>query len=158
MLGFELGPLGRRRWESFCANRRGYYSLWVFCALFLFSGLGDFIANDKPLLLSYKGAIYYPVFVVYPETTFDGIFETETEYRDPFVIDLINNHGWMLWPPVRYSYDRTVGPGYIYQTRLHPLGTQCGIGIIIVDTLLGPENHIPCGPGSLRTLPWPRSA
>lgn len=105
MLGFELGPLGRRRWESFCANRRGYYSLWVFCALFLFSGLGEFIANDKPLLLSYKGAIYCPVFVVYPETTFDGIFETETEYRDPFVIDLINNHGWMLWPPVRYSYD-----------------------------------------------------
>ena len=105
MLGIELGPVGRRRWESFCANRRGYYSMWIFCFLFALSGLGDFIANDKPLVLSYKDELYFPVFVEYPETTFDGIFETETEYRDPFVVDLIEAEGWMLWPPLRYSYD-----------------------------------------------------
>ena len=105
MLGIKIGPLGRRRWESFRANRRGYYSLWIFCSLFFISALGEFITNDKPLVLSYAGDLYFPVFVKYPETTFDGVFETEAEYRDPYVIELINNQGWILWPPVRYSYD-----------------------------------------------------
>lgn len=105
MLGMQLGPIGRQRWESFCANRRGYYSLWIFCVLFGVSGLGEFIANDKPLVLSYQGELYFPILVIYPETTFNGVFETETEYRDPYVIELIESKGWMLWPPIRYSYD-----------------------------------------------------
>ena len=105
MFGLKIGPVGTRRWVVFCANRRGYYSLWIFSVLFALSGLGNFIANDKPLVLSFKNELYFPVITAYPETTFDGVFETETEYRDPFVIDLIENDGWILWPPIRYSYD-----------------------------------------------------
>ena len=104
MIG-SLSPLGRRRWENFRANRRGWWSLWIFLALFFVTLVAELVANDKPLLLRYDGAYYLPVFNVYPETTFGGDFETEAEYRDPFVAELIDEKGWMLWPMVRYSYD-----------------------------------------------------
>ena len=103
---FTMSPINRRRWESFKANRRGFWSLWIFLALFVVTGLAEFIANDRPLLASYQGEILYPVFVDYPEEKFGG-FLPVTDYRDPFVQDAINAEGWILWPPVRYSY-RTV--------------------------------------------------
>ncbi len=100
-----LTPITQRRLTQFKANRRGFVSLWLFLGLFIFALCADFIANDKPLLLSYQGGLYMPIFNVYPETMFGGDFETEAEYRDPFVADLIEAEGWMLWPPVRFSYD-----------------------------------------------------
>ena len=100
----RISPMNRRRWQNFRANRRGYLSLWVFLALFVLSLLAEFIANDRPLLVRFDGRFYVPVFVDYPETTFGGDFETATKYRDPFVAELIGEKGWMLWPPVRYSY------------------------------------------------------
>jgi microcin C transport system permease protein len=100
-----LSPLTRRRLSQFKANKRGYYSFWIFLSLLAVCLFAEFIANDKPILIQYKGAIYAPVFKSYPETTFGGDFETETDYRDPFVQDLIQKDGWMLWPPVRFSYD-----------------------------------------------------
>ncbi len=101
----QLSAINQRRWRNFTNNRRGYWSLWLFLALFLFSLFAELIANDRPLLVRYDGRFYTPVFVAYPETTFGGDFETETKYRDPFVADLIKEKGgWMLWPPVRYSY------------------------------------------------------
>lgn len=74
-------------------------------ALLILCLCAEFIANDKPLLLKYDGAFYTPVFQSYPETTFGGDFETEADYRDPYVADLINEKGWMIWPPIRFSYD-----------------------------------------------------
>lgn len=65
----------------------------------------EFVANDKPLLVKYDGGVYAPVFQNYPETTFGGDFETEADYRDPYVQELINAKGWMVWPPIRFSYD-----------------------------------------------------
>ncbi len=104
-LGVRITPLTRRRWQNFRANKRGFWSLWIFLVLFVVSLLAEFIANDKPLLLGYDGGTYFPVFVEYPETAFGGEFETEAEYRDPFVIELIEEkEGWMVWPPIRYSY------------------------------------------------------
>ncbi len=101
----QLSAINQRRWRNFTNNRRGYWSLWIFMALFVFSLFAELIANDRPLLVRYDGKFYTPVFVAYPETTFGGDFETETKYRDPFVADLIKEKGgWMLWPPVRYSY------------------------------------------------------
>ncbi len=100
-----LSPITQRRLMQFKANRRGFISLWVFIALFIFALCADFIANDKPLLISYDGAFYAPIFKMYPETTFGGDFETEAEYRDAFVKELIEEKGWILWPPVRFSYD-----------------------------------------------------
>jgi microcin C transport system permease protein len=102
--GMRLSPLNARRWANFRANRRGYWSLWLFLAIFLVTLCAEFIANDKPLLVRFDGRWYAPVLATYSETDFGGDFETEARYRDPFLADLINAKGWMLWPPVRYSY------------------------------------------------------
>ena len=101
-----LTPLLRRRLSNFKKNRRGYWSFWVFSALFVVSLFAEFIANDKPFLVNFDGDFYFPIFVEYPETTFGGFLPT-TEYRDPEVARMINEKGWMLWPPIRYSY-RTI--------------------------------------------------
>jgi microcin C transport system permease protein len=100
-----MSPIAQRRWQSFRANRRGWWSLWIFLAIFVLSLFAEFIANDKPLVVSYKEQLYFPVFVDYPETQFGGDFETAADYRDEFVAELIQAEGWMLWPPIRYSYD-----------------------------------------------------
>ncbi len=100
-----LSPINRRRLEIFREHRRGWYSLWIFLVLFSLSLMAELIANDKPLLVYYDHEIYTPVWKLYPETQFDGEFETETDYRDEFVQELINKKGWMLWPPIPYSYD-----------------------------------------------------
>lgn len=101
----KLNPINKRRLDVFKSHKRGYYSLWIFLILFVLSLFAKFIANDKPILVYYDHAIYMPVFKVYPETTFGGEFETEAEYRDEFVADLINEKGWIVWPIIRYSYD-----------------------------------------------------
>lgn len=97
-------PLSQRRWTNFKANRRGFWSLWIFLALFLLTVGAEFVANDCPLLVKYDGHYYFPVFKSYNETVFGGEFETETRYRDPYVKTLIDGKGWMVWPPVPFSY------------------------------------------------------
>jgi len=100
-----LSPLNRRRWQNFKTNRRGYWSLWIFLVLFVVTLLAEFIANDKPLYISFAGRSYFPVVFTYPETTFGGDFETAADYRDPYLQKLIaDKGGWMIWPPIRYSY------------------------------------------------------
>ncbi|TCL71977.1 ABC transporter permease [Rhizobium sp. BK251] len=101
-----LSPVNVRRWKNFKANRRGYWSFWLFMALFLLSLFAELIANDRPIIASYKGEILFPVIVDYPEEKFGG-FLAETDYRSSFISDEINANGWIIWPPVRYSY-RTV--------------------------------------------------
>ena len=103
-----VSPLTRRRWRNFRANRRGFVSLWIFLALFALSLCAELLANEKPLLISYEGGTYVPVLVSYPETTFGGDFPTEADYTDPFVQELIAEKGWILWPPVRFSYDTII--------------------------------------------------
>ena len=101
-----LSPLQRRRWEVFKLNRRGFWSLWVFLLLFGVSLGSEFIANDKPIVVKYDGQLYWPIFKAYPETAFGGIFETEAEYRDPAVKEMIaKTGGWVIWPPIRFSYN-----------------------------------------------------
>lgn len=104
-LQLNLSPINQRRWESFKANRRGLWSLRIFLVMFLVTLCAEFIANDKPLLLRYDGSLYAPVFFSYPETAFSGDFETEADYRDPYVKKLIEDKGWILWPPIKYSYN-----------------------------------------------------
>ncbi|MGO4565818.1 ABC transporter permease [Rhizobium sp. 2YAF20] len=98
-----LSPPNLRRWQNFKANRRGYWSFWLFMLLFVLSLGAEFIANDRPIVASYKGEILFPVFVNYPEEKFGG-FLAETDYRSSFISDEINANGWMIWPPIRYSY------------------------------------------------------
>ncbi len=103
-----LSPLNKRRLDNFKSNKRGLYSFLIFTFLFLVSIFADFIANEKPLLIKYQNQIYLPIINEYAETTFGGDFETEADYRDPFVKDLINNNGWMIWPIIPYSYDTII--------------------------------------------------
>ncbi|MCP5206637.1 MAG: ABC transporter permease [Hahellaceae bacterium] len=98
-------PINQRRYDNFRRNKRGFYSLWIFLFLFVASLGAEFIANDKPIIVVYDNALYMPVFKAYPETMFGGFFETEADYREAEVQALINEKGWMLWPPIRYSYD-----------------------------------------------------
>ncbi len=106
--GIRITPLNARRIENFKANRRGYWSLWIFIAVFFVTLFAEFLANDKPLLVRYDGAFYTPVFVAYAETAFGGDFETEAEYADPEVQELIEEKGWILWPLIPYSFDTIV--------------------------------------------------
>lgn len=92
-------------WQRFCRNRRALISFWILFALLVITLPAEIIANDKPVLVSYEGQLYFPIFKLYPETTFGGIFQTEADYRDPYVADLIREKGWLLWPPIPFSYD-----------------------------------------------------
>ena len=131
-----LSPLNKRRWRSFRRNRRAFWSLILFVILFGASLFAEFIANDKPILVNYRGDYYMPIFRFYPETEFGGDFRTEAIYRDPEVQCLIESggldicfddpeavmedardgvvegeeiqRGWTLWPPIPYSYDSPV--------------------------------------------------
>ncbi|MEE3360230.1 MAG: ABC transporter permease [Pseudomonadota bacterium] len=133
---FALSPLNQRRWNNFKKNRRAYWSLWIFAILFGLSLFAEFLANDKPIMVSYRGEIRMPVFSFYAETDYGGDFKTEAAYRDPEVQcliltgglvdcfdepdDLIASakdgtitdadfqKGWMLWPPIPYSYKTPV--------------------------------------------------
>ncbi|WP_163648593.1 ABC transporter permease [Modicisalibacter sp. 'Wilcox'] len=101
----RLSPITRRRLQAFRDNRRAWWSFWLFLFLFVFSLGAELIANDKPIVMRYQGEWYVPLLVDYPETDFGGFLPTTAEYRDPFVKEEIETHGWMLWPPVPFSYD-----------------------------------------------------
>ncbi|CEG06778.1 Inner membrane ABC transporter permease protein YejE [Afipia felis] len=104
--GLRLSPLNRRRWQNFKANRRGFWSFWIFSILFIVSLFAELIANDRPFLIQYDGHLYFPAFVTYPETAFGGDFETAADYRDPYLQKLIaEKGGHIVWPLIRYSYD-----------------------------------------------------
>jgi microcin C transport system permease protein len=133
---FALSPLNQRRWNNFKRNRRAFWSLIVFCVLFGLSLFAEFIANDKPILVQYRGEYYTPIFNFYAETEFGGDFRTEAAYRDPEVQCLIRTggleacfddpeglieqvdqgaaldgdfyKGWSIWPPIPYDYQTPV--------------------------------------------------
>ncbi|BBU57855.1 hypothetical protein KU6B_41200 [Mameliella alba] len=133
---FSLSPLNQRRWNNFKRNRRALWSLCIFVILFGLSLFAEFIANDKPIMVRYRGETFTPIFNFYPETQFGGDFRTEAAYRDPEVRCLIitggldacfddpdglienaeagvltddNFHkGMILWPLIPYSYDTPV--------------------------------------------------
>jgi len=108
---FAVSPLNRRRWESFKANRRGFWSLWIFLALFIVSLFAEFIANDKPFLIEYDGHYYFPVLVDYTESSFGGddeFAQSTPDYRGPLFQKMIAEEGgYMIWPPIHYS-DSTI--------------------------------------------------
>ena len=99
-------PLTRRRMANFKANRRAFASLWIIATLMVVSLFAELIANDKPIVMGYRGELYVPVLIAYPETTFGGVFETEAVYASDAVRELIEaGDGWMVWPPIPFSHD-----------------------------------------------------
>ena len=101
----NLSPLSQRRIENFRSNKRGFYSAIIFVFLFVITIFAEFIANDKPILVVFDNKFYFPVIEKIPETFFGGEFETESDYKDPFVQKLINNNGFFVMPLIEYSYD-----------------------------------------------------
>ncbi len=108
LFGLSVSPITQRRIENFKRNKRGYWSFWIFLAIFSLSLFSELIANDKPLIVSYDGGLYYPVLFLYQETVFGGEFELEADYKDPFVQELIEEKGWVVWPPIPYAYDTII--------------------------------------------------
>ena len=101
----KLTPIQKRRLQVFRNNKRGYWSFWLFTLLFLLSLFAEFIANDKPILIDYKGELYTPIFHDYSELRFDCEFDILADYKDPYIQQKINENGWMIWPPIRYGYN-----------------------------------------------------
>ena len=99
---FNLSPINQRRMDNFRSNRRGYWSFWIFLVLFALTLCAEFICNDKPLYVHYKGQHLFPVFVSYPEEVFGG-FLAVTDYRDPVISNEITSHGFAIWPPIRFA-------------------------------------------------------
>lgn len=103
---FKFSPLGRRRFERFKKNRRGWWSLWLFIGLFILTLGGELIANDKPLVVSYQGSLYFPVFKRHTEQEFGGQLPFQADYRSSYVQNLIHKDGGWLWfPPIPFSDD-----------------------------------------------------
>src|SRR3569623_472890 len=98
-----LSPIAQRRLRIFLRNKRGAWSLWIFLAIFLGTLGSEFIVNDRPTVASYKGELLFPFAIDYPESKFGGFLAT-TNFRDPLNRDEINANGWMIWPPIHYSY------------------------------------------------------
>ena len=103
---FEPLPLSARRWRNFKANRRGYWSLWIFLVLFVISLFANFIANDRPIFIRVDGRNYFPVMFTYPDTDFGDVFGTAADYLDPHLQQyLAEHHALQIWPPIPFSYN-----------------------------------------------------
>ena len=101
----KLSPLTIRRINNFKSNKRGVISSYVFLSLFLISLFANFIANDKPIFVKFNDNYYFPIFEKIPEIFYGGEFETEADYKDPYVIDLIKSDGFLIMPLIEYSFD-----------------------------------------------------
>lgn len=99
----KLSPIRQQQFNRFKNNKIGFYSLMIFGVVFCACLSVNFIANDKPLLVKYQDSYYFPVLKSYPETTFGGVFETETEYKDPVIQDLIQKNGYMIMPIIEFA-------------------------------------------------------
>lgn len=101
-----FSPLTLRRFQQFCANKRAFYSLWIFLGLFCLALCSEIVCYHKPFLVFCEGRFYFPYFVTYSDQTFGGTLPTEADYKDPYTQNYIREHkGWMVWPPVSYHYD-----------------------------------------------------
>jgi microcin C transport system permease protein len=123
-----MNQLLKERLHRFRRNKRGYYSFLIFSTLFLVSLFSELIANDQPLLIGFEGKLFFPIVREYAETEFGGEFQMAADYRDPYVTELIEEKGWILWPPIRFSYDTInydlPSPAPSPPTAENPLGTD----------------------------------
>lgn len=137
----RLNPVNQARWARFRHNRRGYWSLWIFLVLFVCSMGAELIANDRPLLVQYKGSFYVPLVKEYSEQTFGGQFATAADYQDPWLRKQLSDNGWVLWAPVRYgatsiNFNTTV-PFPSPPSAQNWLGTDANGGDVLARILYG---------------------
>ncbi len=101
----HFSPLTKRRLDNFIGNKRGYYSALIFSFIFIATLFAEFLANDKPIFVYFDSKIHFPTVEKIPEVYFGGEFETEADYKDPFVKKLINQNGFFIMPLIEYSFD-----------------------------------------------------
>lgn len=138
---FKLSYVNQTRWARFRHNRRGFWSLWIFLLIFLFSLFAELIANDKPLLVRYQGHWYAPVIFNYSESEFGGPFATPADYQDPWLQQQIAQHGWMIHAPIRFgarsiNYS-TTQPFPSPPSKQNWLGTDANGGDVLARILYG---------------------
>jgi len=137
----RLSPVMRRRLWAFRRNRRAVWSLAIFTVLFVVSLFAEFVANDKPVLVWYDGGIYFPALKTYPETTFGGDFDTEADYSDSYISDMIRQKGWLVWPVIPFAYDTHVqnlpGPAPTPPTAKNWLGTDDQARDVVARVIYG---------------------
>lgn len=141
MLGVRFSPVNQARWQRFKANRRAWWSLWIFTLVFAISMVAELVANDKPLLVWYDGQSHFPLLANYTELDFGGDFDLAADYRDPYIRELIDENGWILWPLIPYSY-RTINydlpsPAPSPPTRENWLGTDDKGRDVLANVLYG---------------------
>ncbi|PSW05793.1 ABC transporter permease [Photobacterium lipolyticum] len=123
-----MNPITRERWSRFRAHKRGYWSLWIFAVLFVICLFAEVVANDKPLVINFKSDWYFPIVQQYAETDFGGEFEAEADFTDPYVVELIEADGYMIWPLIPFHYDtinyNLSGPAPSPPDRVNWLGTD----------------------------------
>jgi microcin C transport system permease protein len=140
-LGMPISPITRRRLQSFRANRRGFWSLWIFLILFAISLGAELVANDDPILVLYKGEVMVPIATDYPETAYGGDFPTKTDYSDPFVQARIAEHGFMIMPLVPYDHQsvdwRLTEPAPTPPDSQHWLGTDDQARDVVARVIYG---------------------
>jgi len=136
-----LNAINRARWARFRQNSRGFWSLWIFLILFLLALFSNVIANEKPLLVNYQGHFYLPVLFNYSESTFGGELQTTTDYQDPFVVKQLESHGWVIWAPLRQSFNSinfsTDSPFPSPPSRHNLLGTDSNGHDVMAEILYG---------------------
>jgi len=105
-----MTPITRRRLANFRANRRGFWSLWIFLVLFLLTLFAEFIANDKPILARIEDRWMVPVLVGYAEEdVLPGGLPVTMDWHDPELAkEFADRGGWAIWPPIRYRHDTVV--------------------------------------------------
>jgi len=136
-----LNPVNQARWARFRSNRRGFWSLWIFLVLLILALLSNVLANEKPLLVRYQGHLYVPFMANYSESTFGGELQTATDYQDPFVVNQLETHGWVIWAPLRQSYNAinfsTSRPFPSPPSRQNLLGTDSNGHDVLAEILYG---------------------
>lgn len=141
MRGVRFSPVNQARWQRFKANRRAWWSLWIFTVVFAISMVAELVANDKPLLVWYDGQPHFPLLADYTELDFGGDFDLAADYRDPYIRELVDENGWILWPLIPYSY-RTINydlpsPAPSPPTRENWLGTDDKGRDVLANVLYG---------------------
>lgn len=142
VMGFPAGPMAWRRWQNFKANRRAWWSFWIFMGLIVVSLFADVIANDRPILVAMDGRLFFPSVIAYPETAFGGQFPTEADFSDPYMAQLIaEKGGFMLNPLIPFRYDTLIvgldQPAPAPPSMLNWLGTDDQARDVVARVIYG---------------------
>lgn len=137
----RLSPVNQQRWLRFRHSRRGYWSLWIFLVIFALSLGADLLANEKPLLVRYQQRWFVPLLVSYSESDFGGALPTAADYQDPWLQKRLEQQGWALWAPIRFS-DSTINfatsaPFPSPPSAQNWLGTDASGGDVLARLLYG---------------------